>query len=67
VDIRVIQRLLAHADLSMTMLYTKVADSQALGAVLRLPTIPGPDSGITGPDSVPPQIDQPETVQKVAE
>jgi site-specific recombinase XerD len=55
VDICVIQRLLAHADISTTMLYTKVADSEALGAVLRLPTIPGEVSRITGPDSAPQQ------------
>jgi hypothetical protein len=56
-DIRVIQRLLAHADVSTTMLYTKVSDQQALGAVLRLPGIPSIPprrcSGITGPDSAP--------------
>lgn len=51
----VIQRLLAHADISTTMLYTKVADSEALVAVLRLPTIPGEVSRITGPDSAPQQ------------
>ena len=67
VDIRVIHRLLAYADLSTTMLYTKVADSQALGAVLRLPTIPGQVSGVTGPGSAPLQNDQSEVSRKAAE
>jgi site-specific recombinase XerC len=38
VDIRVIQVLLNHADLSTTAVYTKVVDTQALDAVLRLPS-----------------------------
>jgi integrase len=68
VDIRVIQRLLAHADLSTTMLYTKVADHQALGAVLRLPSIPSSqDAEITGPDSAPGGQGSPEASRKIAE
>jgi integrase len=51
--VRVIQRLLAHADLSTAMLYTKVADAQALAGVLRLPGIPGQAVPLTGPDSAP--------------
>lgn len=37
VDIRVIQRLLSHADIRTTMVYTKVSDHQALDAILKLP------------------------------
>jgi hypothetical protein len=39
VDIRVIQVLLNHADLSTTAVYTKVVDIQALDAVLPLPSV----------------------------
>jgi len=38
VDIRDIQKLLAHADIKSTMLYTKVEDPLLRGAILRLPT-----------------------------
>jgi integrase/recombinase XerD len=38
VGIRVIQELLAHADIKSTMLYTKVSDPQMSAAILRLPT-----------------------------
>lgn len=38
VDIRVIQRLLAHAEIKTTMLYTQATDRQAGDAILRLPS-----------------------------
>lgn len=66
VDIRVIQRLLAHADLSTTMLYTKVADHEALGAVL--PSIPSSRGAeITEPDSGPGRQGSPEASRKISE
>jgi hypothetical protein len=50
------------------MLYTKVADHQALGAVLRLPSIPSSqDAEITGPDSAPGGQGSPEASRKIAE
>lgn len=62
-DIRLIQLLMDHDDISSTAIYTKVRDSRTAGAVMRLPSfLPAPapaenaagqGARITGRDSVP--------------
>jgi site-specific recombinase XerD len=49
-DIRMVQAMLDHEDLSTTALYTKVTDARLAGAVAVLPSFEHP---LTGPASVP--------------
>ena len=49
-DIRLVQALLDHEDLSTTALYTKVTDARLAGAVAALPSFQRP---LIGPASVP--------------
>ncbi|MBI3624824.1 MAG: tyrosine-type recombinase/integrase [Candidatus Rokubacteria bacterium] len=44
-DVRVIQRLLSHANINTTMLYTRVTDQQASQAILKLPAWAPPSTG----------------------
>jgi integrase/recombinase XerD len=63
-DIRYVQALLGHEDLSTTQIYTQVVDQRVLGAVLKMPSY---RDRVPGPDSRPHASDPSEASRKCAE